>query len=80
MLRVNNEGNEDDCIYSIIEIFKNKDIFIMGSLEDVEKIKGNQKFNNLKNFLDKKKMNTYKFNTILDSWIEPLFVIKNLID
>ena len=80
ILRVNNEGNEDECIYKIIEIFKNKNIFIMGSLEDVGKIKGDQKFNNLKQFLKDKNMNTYKFNTILDSWIEPLFVIKNLID
>ena len=80
VLRVNNEGNEDECIFSIMEIFKNKDIFIMGSLEDVKKIKGDQKFNNLKKFLDDKKMNTYKFNTVLDSWIEPLFVIKNLIN
>lgn len=80
VLRINNEGNEDECIYSLCEAFEDKKIYIMGSLDDVYKIKGYKAYKNLEDFLYTNKLSLYKFSTILNSWIEPTLVIRKIIE
>tara|TARA_B100001093_G_C26762445_1_gene986355 strand:- start:666 stop:1436 length:771 start_codon:yes stop_codon:yes gene_type:complete len=80
VLRVNNEGNEDECIYSLCDVFDDKKIYVMGSLDDVYKIKGYKSYENLEKYLLEKKLSLYKFSTILNSWIEPTLVIKKIIE
>ena len=80
VLRINNEGNEDECIYSLCQTFEDKKIYIMGSLDDVYKIKGYKAYKNLENFLYTNKLSLYKFSTILNTWIEPTLAIRKIIE
>ena len=80
ILRINNEGNEDECIYSLCEAFNEKKIYIMGSLDDVYKIKGYKAYKTLEDYLNKNNLSLHKFSTILNSWLEPTLKIRKIME
>ena len=72
--------NEDECIYSLCEAFNEKKIYIMGSLDDVYKIKGYKAYKTLEDYLNKNNLSLHKFSTILNSWLEPTLKIRKIME
>ena len=76
-LRLNCEGTEDDVIYSINKFFPQQLVGILGSLDDVEKKKGANKANDLKNYLHLNNINFCRFSSNMSSWPNAIKFLEN---
>lgn len=78
-LRLNCEGVEDSIVYSAYEQFGNKLKFVLGSLKDVNEIKGNEASQKLDLFLKEKNLKNIYFMSSVDSWHDSFKEIYNTI-
>lgn len=69
LLRLNCEGIEDTVIYSCVNLFGNKIKLIMGSLDDVKKIKGDKAHKNLLDFMISENLDFVEFSPDPNTWI-----------
>ena len=68
ILRLNCEGMEDDVIYAVHEVFKEKLKLILGSLKDVEEIKGESAFIKLQKYIKDNSISFNFFSSSVNSW------------
>ena len=68
ILRINCEGMEDEIIYEFKKYLENRLKGIMGSLKDVESIKGIKKYSQLMKFIDDQEIIFIPFSDDIDTW------------
>lgn len=79
ILRLNNEGSEDDTIYAFHETFKKNLVHVFGSLKDVRSIKGDESYNQLKNYLKTNDIPFTKFSSSINTWQKAFKELENYI-
>jgi hypothetical protein len=79
LLRLNCEGVEDDIIYSAHSFFKKKLSLICGTIDDVEKCKGNEAYKELMKFMTLKKISFVNFSPSVNTWPKAHLKILNLL-
>ena len=72
ILRLNCEGTEDDVIYSIKKKFPNNLLGILGSLDDVEKKRGEIKSKQLNEYLISNSIDFCRFSSNMSTWPDAL--------
>ena len=72
IIRINNEGFEDDCILSAINVFGDIPILVLGSTKDILQVKGRSKLEELHNKLESYNIKFVKFDPVVHSWPEAL--------
>jgi hypothetical protein len=80
LLRLNCEGMEDEVIYSVHNIFGPKTAMIFGSLKDVKRVRGLNASQELKKFMNDKKLPFVFFCPLIYSWPKAHMAIMNLLD
>lgn len=80
LLRLNCEGVEDSVIYSARKNFGSKLKLILGSLKDVEELKGAEAAQNLNNFIVSNNLNFVKFSSGIYSWPQAHIAISELLE
>ena len=81
LLRINCEGVEDDVIKIFYKNFSTKFNLILGSLNDVKKIKGVKSYKEIKKFLVKKKIKySYFKGTDPSTWINNISKFKKFMN
>lgn len=68
ILRLNCEGVEDDVIYAVHEVFKEKLKLILGSLKDVKEIKGESAYIKLQKYIKDNLISFTFFSSSVNSW------------
>lgn len=80
ILRLNCEGSEDDLIYNLSEARNINLLGVLGSLKDINEIKGKSSYKKLFNFLEKNKIKFIPFSGDISTWLEAhKFIISLLI-
>ena len=80
MLRLNCEGAEDTVIYAAKKVFLGRLDLVLGSLKDVEQIKGKEALNRLQAFMELEKIEVRQFSSSPDSWFEAFDRISSRLD
>ena len=78
-LRLNCEGVEDEVIYSVYKIFGSKTAMISGSLNDVERVRGEDASQKLEEFMNEKELKFVFFSPLIYSWPAAHTAIMNLL-
>ena len=78
MIRINCEGIEDEVIYSAYEHFGSKLSLILGSLDDVKKIKGDSALRRAEQFIADRQLPFEKFHSNMSSWVSGLIAITSI--
>ena len=79
VLRLNNEGAETEVIEAAHKVFGEKLIGILGSLSDVEKVKGPVAMRKLKSFIDDRNISFLPFHSDFATWPKALAFIRDAV-
>jgi len=70
IIRVNCEGSEDELIREFYNVFGDRLLLILGSLDDVGRVKGSERQLQLLEFIKSNKLDFIKFSEDQSSWLE----------
>ena len=76
-LRLNCEGTEDDIIYSIHKFFSEQLIGVLGSLDDVQKKRGQAKADALEKYIKHNSINFCRFSSNMSTWPNAISFLEN---
>lgn len=80
ILRLNCEGVEDDAIYAAHSIFNKKLTLVMGSLKDVQNLKGKIEYKSLLNYMKINNLPFVFFSSSPNSWLNAHQAILNCLN
>ena len=70
IIRINCEGSEDELIREFFNVFGDRVLLVLGSLDDVGRIKGEECQLKLMEYIRSKKIDFIKFSEDQSSWLE----------
>ena len=79
VLRINCEGSEDDVIYAFSNHFAEQFKYILGSLKDVESVKGKVNHQKLLEHIKSNELLFLEWLPSIDTWLDAQNMLLNLV-
>lgn len=79
ILRINNEGAEDDVIYALHSVFNDRLSLVMGSLKDVGVVKGRHAADKLETFMMCHNIRYIEFHSSILTWRNAMRAVKQML-